>query len=148
MFRKIASLAMAVMMLFTVMTVFASCSGDGAGGIKIGCIMVGDETEGYTLAHMEGIKEAAKELGISESQIIWKYKIEENSDCYDAAVELVGRGCQLIIATHSPFLLSIDGARIYDLDSDPVQTRQWWELENTRIYFDFFYRNKELFLKG
>ena len=107
MFRKIASLAMAVMMLFTVMTVFASCSGDGAGGIKIGCIMVGDETEGYTLAHMEGIKEAAKELGISESQIIWKYKIEENSDCYDAAVELVGRGCQLIISNsygHQDFI--------------------------------------------
>ena len=108
MFKKIASLAIAVLMLLTALTVFASCSGDGASGIKIGCIMVGDETEGYTLAHMNGIKEAAKSLGISDSQIIWKYKIEENSDCYDAATELVGRGCQLIISNsygHQDFMV-------------------------------------------
>ncbi len=47
-------------------------------------------------------------------------------------------GCQLVIATHSPFLLSIPGARIYDLDSLPVTTRKWTELENVRVYFDFF----------
>ena len=28
-------------------------------------------------------------------------------------------GCQFVLATHSPFLLAIPGARIYDLDSDP-----------------------------
>jgi len=108
MFRKIASLTIAVLMLFTALTAFASCSSDGAAGIKIGCIMVGDETEGYTLAHMNGIKEAAKKLGIADSQIIWKYKIEENSDCYDAATELVGRGCQLIISNsygHQDFMV-------------------------------------------
>ena len=108
MFKKIASLTIAVLMLLTALTVFASCSGDGAAGIKIGCIMVGDETEGYTLAHMNGIKDAAKALGISDSQIIWKYKIEENSDCYDAATELVGRGCQLIISNsygHQDFMV-------------------------------------------
>ncbi len=54
-------------------------------------------------------------------------------------------GCQFIIATHSPFILSIDGARIYDLDSNPVQVREWWELENTRLYFDFFQKHKALF---
>lgn len=30
--------------------------------------------------------------------------------------------CQFVLATHSPFLLAIPGARIYDLDSDPVCT--------------------------
>lgn len=54
-------------------------------------------------------------------------------------------GCQLIIATHSPFLLSLGGARIYDLDSRPVSVKNWWELENTRIYFDFFNRHRRLF---
>ena len=54
-------------------------------------------------------------------------------------------GCQFIIATHSPFLLSMEGARIYDLDASPVEIRNWWELENTRIYYDFFARNKKLF---
>ena len=108
MFKKIASLVLAALMLVTMSVMFASCSSDGAAGIKIGCIMVGDETEGYTLAHMNGIKEAAKKLGIADSQIIWKYKIEENSDCYDAATELVGRGCQLIISNsygHQDFMV-------------------------------------------
>ena len=54
-------------------------------------------------------------------------------------------GCQFIIATHSPFLLSMDGARIYDLDASPVDVKNWWELENTRIYYDFFEQHKDLF---
>ncbi len=54
-------------------------------------------------------------------------------------------GCQFIIATHSPFLLALEGARIYDLDSRPVEIKNWWELENTKIYFDFFNRNRHLF---
>ena len=47
-------------------------------------------------------------------------------------------GCQFIIATHSPFLLSMRGARIYDLDDDPVSIKKWTELKNVRAYFDFF----------
>lgn len=54
-------------------------------------------------------------------------------------------GCQFIIATHSPFLLAMPGARIYDLDTVPVQPHQWWQLENTRTYFDFFHRHRQLF---
>lgn len=46
--------------------------------------------------------------------------------------------CQLIIATHSPFILSIAGAKIYDLDQTPVDIRNWTELENVRAYYDFF----------
>jgi len=47
-------------------------------------------------------------------------------------------GCQLVISTHSPFLLSMKGAKIYDLDSVPVRARPWTELENVRAYYDFF----------
>ncbi|MHB1154379.1 MAG: AAA family ATPase [Eubacteriales bacterium] len=54
-------------------------------------------------------------------------------------------GCQFIIATHSPFLLAMDGTMIYDLDADPVGTKQWWELENTKVYFDFFNKHRDLF---
>lgn len=54
-------------------------------------------------------------------------------------------GCQFIIATHSPFLLAMPGARIYDLDTVPVQPRHWWQLENTRTYFDFFHQHRRLF---
>lgn len=50
--------------------------------------------------------------------------------------------CQFIIATHSPFLLAAKGAKIYDLDSRPVDVRPWTELENVRKYFDFFREHK------
>lgn len=50
--------------------------------------------------------------------------------------------CQFIIATHSPFLLAANGARIYDLDSRPVDVRHWTELKNVRKYFDFFQEHK------
>lgn len=51
-------------------------------------------------------------------------------------------GCQFIIATHSPFLLSMRGARIYDLDEDPVDVKRWTRLGNVRAYFDFFKRHE------
>jgi len=47
-------------------------------------------------------------------------------------------GCQFIICTHSPFLLSMKGAEIYDLDEIPVKTKKWTELESVRTYFEFF----------
>jgi predicted ATPase len=47
-------------------------------------------------------------------------------------------GCQFIISTHSPFLLAMRGAKIYDLDKNPVDVKKWIELENVRTYYDFF----------
>ena len=47
-------------------------------------------------------------------------------------------GCQLVIATHSPFLLAMQGAKVYDLDADPPRPRRWTELENVRAYRQFF----------
>ena len=54
-------------------------------------------------------------------------------------------GCQFVIATHSPFLLAMEGARVYDLDSRPTEVKNWWELENVRIYFEFFMKHRGLF---
>ena len=47
-------------------------------------------------------------------------------------------GCQFIISTHSPFLLAIKGAKIYDLDEYPVSVKKWTELESVRCYYNFF----------
>ncbi|MBE6899134.1 MAG: ATP-binding cassette domain-containing protein [Ruminococcaceae bacterium] len=54
-------------------------------------------------------------------------------------------GCQFIIASHSPIFLSIPGAKIYDLDSKPVSEKNWTELPNVRLYFDFFMEHKSEF---
>ena len=53
--------------------------------------------------------------------------------------------CQFIIATHSPFLLSMKGAKVYDLDSTPVEAKKWTELENVRIYHEFFEEHRDEF---
>lgn len=53
--------------------------------------------------------------------------------------------CQLVIATHSPFLLAMPGAKVYDLDAWPVRPRRWTELENVRAYHDFFRDHQEEF---
>ena len=54
-------------------------------------------------------------------------------------------GAQFIIATHSPFLLAMPDAKIYNLDADPVNIAKWYELENMRIYFDLFHNAAEQF---
>ncbi|MFG6323685.1 MAG: AAA family ATPase [Lachnospiraceae bacterium] len=46
--------------------------------------------------------------------------------------------CQFVIATHSPFLLSMRGAKIYDLDEEAVDVKRWTELANVRAYYAFF----------
>lgn len=54
-------------------------------------------------------------------------------------------GCQFVIATHSPFLLSLKGAKIYDLDENPVDVKKWTELENVRVYYEFFKKHEREF---
>lgn len=49
---------------------------------------------------------------------------------------------QFVIATHSPFLLSMKGAKIYDLDEDPVDVKRWTQLENVRAYYEFFKKHQ------
>ncbi|MDO5520140.1 MAG: BMP family ABC transporter substrate-binding protein [bacterium] len=67
-----------------------------ASKIKVGVIYVGDENEGYTAAHMDGIKQMAAEYGLSAEQIIEKTCIKEDESCYDAAVDLADQGCNII----------------------------------------------------
>ena len=55
-------------------------------------------------------------------------------------------GCQFVISTHSPFLLAMKGAKIYDLDRVPADECDWTELENVRVYHDFFKAHADEFV--
>jgi len=55
-------------------------------------------------------------------------------------------GCQFVISTHSPFLLSMKNARIYDMDEEPVDVKRWTELPGIRVYYDFFRKHENEFL--
>lgn len=71
------------------------------------------------------------------NQLRLKYFLE---DC------VKNHSCQFIISTHSPFLLSLRYAKIYDLDAVPVAVASdWTDLEGVRIYHDFFEEHREEF---
>ncbi len=53
--------------------------------------------------------------------------------------------CQFVISTHSPFLLAMNGAKVYDLDENPVDVKRWTELENVRMFYDFFKQHEREF---
>lgn len=95
--KKFASLLLALCMLLS-MAVVANADGVAADQIKIGLICIGDENEGYTANHINGLRAACKELGISEDQIIYKYNTPETEAAYEAAIDLAEQGCDIIIA--------------------------------------------------
>ncbi|MBQ2190897.1 MAG: BMP family ABC transporter substrate-binding protein [Clostridia bacterium] len=66
--------------------------------IKVGAILIGDENEGYTYAHIEGIEQAYKACGLSDDHVIYKYSVLEDESCYAAAIDLVEQGCKVIFA--------------------------------------------------
>lgn len=95
--KKFASLLLALCMLLS-MAVVANADGVAADQITIGLICIGDENEGYTANHINGLRAACKELGISEDQIIYKYNTPETEAAYEAAIDLAEQGCDIIIA--------------------------------------------------
>ena len=53
--------------------------------------------------------------------------------------------CQIVMATHSPFLAAMKDAVVYDLDSRPVHVRNWYELHGIKLYQKFFEENRRFF---
>lgn len=52
-------------------------------------------------------------------------------------LEMVEQGGQFIVATHSPIVLALPGARIYTFDATPVTRVAYEELDHVRITRDF-----------
>ncbi len=95
--KKFLSLLLALCMMLGMVTV-AAADGIAADEIKIGFICIGDENEGYTANHINGLREALTALGISESQVIYKFNTPETEAAYEAAVDLAEQGCDIIFA--------------------------------------------------
>ena len=93
----------------------------------------GETAMRYFTEHID--KDAIYLLDEPENSLSVKFQLDLAKYISDSARYF---NCQFIISTHSPILLSIDGAKIYDLDSIPVTTREWTELENVRKYYEFF----------
>ena len=107
MFKKIVSIILCVAMLAAFALVASSC-GNSKDDFKLGVILLHDEDSTYDLNFINAVKEAQKQLGLKESQVIFKRGIPEGNECYEAACDLVDEGCKVIFADsfgHEPYMI-------------------------------------------
>lgn len=95
--KKIFALLLALCMA-TALFVGCAPAEDQTKNLKIGVILIGDDNEGYTYAHIDGIKKAVAALGEDKIEVIWKYNVLEDETAYETAVDLVEQGCTYIFS--------------------------------------------------
>ena len=104
--KKLAALVLALCLCLT--AAFAMADGIAKEDIKLGVILLHDEDSTYDLNFINGVKDAAAALGLSDEQVIIKRQIDETNVCYETALDLADEGCQIIFAdsfAHETFLL-------------------------------------------
>jgi basic membrane protein A len=77
----------------------ASASGaasSAAPALKAGLISVGDETETYSKAHIDGFNAAAAKLGIAQSQLNIQVNVPESNQVTTVGNDMIDQGCNLI----------------------------------------------------
>ena len=105
--KKVLALVLALALCLTAFAALAD--GVAKEDIKLGVILLHDEDSTYDLNFINGVKDAAAALGLSDEQVIIKRNIPESNDCYEAARELVGDGCQIVFADsfgHEDFMIA------------------------------------------
>lgn len=60
----------------------------------------------------------------------------------DRLVDASRRGAQVIIATHSPIVLSGHGARVFDFDRTPITETEYENLDHVRVTREFLNRSR------
>ncbi len=76
--------------------------------VKVGFITLHDENSTYDLNFINGAKEAIAALGLTEDDYILKTNVPEGQECYEAAVDMVDAGCNIIFADsfgHEPYMI-------------------------------------------
>ena len=82
--------------------------------VKVGFITLHDENSTYDLNFINGAKEAIAALGLTEDDYILKTNVPEGQECYEAAMDMVDAGCNIIFADsfgHEPYM--IDAAKAH-----------------------------------
>ena len=101
--KKLFALLLALALCLTAFAATAEVE-----GVKLGVILLHDEDSTYDLNFINGVNEAVAALGLTEDQVIVKRNVAESNDCYEAALDLVDEGCNLIFANsfgHETYIL-------------------------------------------
>ncbi|NLD33905.1 MAG: BMP family ABC transporter substrate-binding protein [Clostridiales bacterium] len=64
--------------------------------VKVGAVFIGPKDDGFTGAHYNGIESMKTTLGLTDEQILYKFNVQENSECENALRELIDAGCNII----------------------------------------------------
>ena len=91
--KKIIALALTLVMIFALAV--PSAFADDAKDVKVGFIFLHDEQSTYDLNFMKGAQAACEKLGI---EYVNKVGIPEGQECYEAAMDLVDEGCNIVFA--------------------------------------------------
>ena len=81
---------------------------DTTAKVKVGFITLHDENSTYDLNFINGAKEAIANLGLTDADYILKTNVPEGQECYEAAVDMVDKGCNIIFADsfgHEPYMI-------------------------------------------
>ena len=108
--KKILAIAASAVLAASMVVGFAGCQGGGVSKdeIKVGFIFLHDETSTYDKNFIDSAKEAAKNLGLKDSQIVLRTNVPEDDDCYEAAADLADSGCDVVFADsfgHESYIL-------------------------------------------
>ena len=93
----------------------ANTNGDDsadAAKVKVGFITLHDENSTYDLNFINAAKKAIADLGLTEDDYILKTNVPEGQECYETAMDMVDKGCNIIFADsfgHEPYM--IDAAK-------------------------------------
>ncbi len=95
--KKVLALVLCLALVTALVIGLVACNPEEeTNGIKIGLICLHDDKSTYDKNFIDAMKEAVKNLGMKDSQLVIKTGIPEDAKCYDAAVELVEEGCDII----------------------------------------------------
>ena len=84
-----------LMMIALVTCLFSAAFAEGATPVKVGFIFLHNENSTYDLNFINAAVEACEKLGV---EYISKTNIPEGQECYEAALDLVDAGCNIVFA--------------------------------------------------
>ena len=96
--KKLVSILLCLVMLAGIAVMGTSCGDKDDGVFRLGVILLHDEKSTYDLNFINGIMAAKEALGLTDEQVIIKKNIGETNACYEAALDLVDAGCDVIFA--------------------------------------------------
>ncbi|MCI7085294.1 BMP family ABC transporter substrate-binding protein [bacterium] len=106
MFKKLLSVVLAALMVFSLAAVVAGCGSETkSDSLKFGFIYLHDENSTYDNNFLTAAKEACEKMGV---EMINKTNIDESDACKEAALDLVDQGCGIIFADsfgHEDFMI-------------------------------------------